>query len=150
MGCAPEEVAAAAERVLSEREANFKSYRAALERLAKAEATLALQSAPPGPNGLRVIARVLEDSPGEYLGFFAARIAESEKTIALLFAKYGGHLLFAQHPSAGKDMNALLKQVLGRVGGKGGGTRDFARGRLDDPMQAESALYSAKELLSTS
>jgi alanyl-tRNA synthetase len=45
-------------------------------------------------------------------------------------------------------MSALLKQVLGKIGGKGGGTRDFARGRLDDPLQAESALSSAKELLS--
>jgi alanyl-tRNA synthetase len=107
-----------------------------------------LQSAQAGPNGLRIIARVLEDSPGEYLGFFAAKIAESEKTIALLFAKYGGHVLFAQHPSAGRDMNALLKQVFEKIGGKGGGTRDFARGRLDDPMQAESALSSVRELLS--
>jgi len=148
LGCAPEEVTAAAERALSERDANFKSHRVALERLAKAEATLALQSAPAGPRGLRIIARVLEDSPGEYLGFFAAKIAESEKTIALLFAKYGGHVLFAQHPSSGKDMSALLRQVLGKIGGKGGGTRDFARGRLDDPLQVESALSSAKELLS--
>src|SRR4029077_3011848 len=73
-GCAPEEVAGAAERALSERDANFKSYRVALERLAKAEATLALQSAPPGPNGLQIIARVVEDSSGEYLGFFAGKI----------------------------------------------------------------------------
>jgi alanyl-tRNA synthetase len=150
LGCAPEEVAGAAERALSERDANFKSYRAALERLAKAEATFALQVAPAGPHGLRIVARVVEDSPGEYLGFFAGKIAESEKTIALLFAKYGGHVLFAQHPSAGKDMSALLKRVLEKIGGKGGGTRDFARGRLDDPLQAESALSSAKELLSAS
>lgn len=148
LSCAPEEVVTAAERALSERDASFKGFRAMLERLAKAEATLALQSAPPSSNGLRIIARVLEDSPGEYLGFFAAKIAESEKTIALLFAKYGGHVLFAQHPSAGKDMSGLLKQVFGRMGGKGGGTRDFARGRLDDPLQAETALSFAKELLS--
>jgi alanyl-tRNA synthetase len=44
-------------------------------------------------------------------------------------------------------MNALLKQVLAKVGGKGGGTRDFARGRLDDPTQAEKSLAFAKELL---
>jgi alanyl-tRNA synthetase len=148
LACAPEEVVVAAERALSERDANFKSYRVALERLAKAEAALALQSTPPGPSGLRIIARVLEDSPGEYLGFFASKIAESEKTIALLFARYGGHVLFAQHPSTGKDMNALLKQVLERIGGKGGGTRDFARGRLSDPLLVETALSSAKELLS--
>ncbi len=44
-------------------------------------------------------------------------------------------------------MNALLKQVLGEIGGKGGGTRDFARGRLNDGVHAERALSLAKEML---
>ena len=56
-------------------------------------------------------------------------------------------MLFAQHSSAGKDMNALLKQVLEKIGGKGGGTRDFARGRLNDATLAERALSLAKEIL---
>jgi len=45
-----------------------------------------------------------------------------------LLSRSGGDLIFAQHPTAGKDMNALLKQVLAEFAGKGGGTRDFARG----------------------
>jgi alanyl-tRNA synthetase len=148
LGCAPEEILSAASRALVERDANFKGFRTMLERLAKTEAALSLRAISPDPQGLHVVARVFEDVPAEYLGFFAAKIAESEKTISLLFTKYGGHVLFAQHPSTGRDMNALLKQVLEKIGGKGGGTRDFARGRLDDPLQAESALSSAKELLS--
>jgi alanyl-tRNA synthetase len=149
LDCAREEILSATSRALVERDANFKSFRAMLERLAKTEATLALQANSTGPRGLHVIERIFEDVPGEYLGFFAAKIAESEKAVALLFARYGGHVVFAQHPSAGKDMNALLKQVLGKIGGKGGGTRDFARGRLEDPLHAEAVLTSAKELLST-
>jgi alanyl-tRNA synthetase len=58
-------------------------------------------------------------------------------------------VFFAQHPTAGADMNALLKEVLAKVGGKGGGTRDFARGRLDDPNKAEEALALAREILAT-
>ncbi len=58
-----------------------------------------------------------------------------------------GHLLFAQHPLAEKDMSALLKQVLEKVGGKGGGTRDFARGRLNDSSFADRALSLAKDVL---
>jgi alanyl-tRNA synthetase len=46
-------------------------------------------------------------------------------------------------------MNALVKQVLAKNGGKGGGTRDFARGRLDDATQAEKSLTLARDLLST-
>ena len=44
-------------------------------------------------------------------------------------------------------MNSLLKQVLEKAGGKGGGTRDFARGRLNEGASPERALSVAKEML---
>jgi alanyl-tRNA synthetase len=44
-------------------------------------------------------------------------------------------------------MSALLRQVLAHFGGKGGGTRDFARGKLADDKMAEKALEVAKSLL---
>jgi alanyl-tRNA synthetase len=146
LSCAPEEVVSAATRALAERDTNFKNYRAVLERLAKAEATLALQAAS-ATQEVRIVSRVFEDVPADYLGFFGTELARSEKTIAFLATKDDGHLLFAQHPSAGKDMNALLKLVLEKVGGKGGGTRDFARGRLHNGTSAEQALSLAKEML---
>jgi alanyl-tRNA synthetase len=67
--------------------------------------------------------------------------------VALLSRSADGHLLFAQHPGAGKDMNVLLKQVLAQFPGKGGGTRDFARGKLNDAVQAEQAVTFARQLL---
>jgi len=147
LGCAPEDIVAASMRVLAERDANFKTLRGLQERLSEAEAALALQSITPDAGGLRIVARVFEGVPADYLGFFATAFAKSEKAIALLAAAEGGHLLFAQHSSAGKDMNALLKEVLEKVGGKGGGTRDFARGRLEDAGRVERALSLAKEML---
>jgi alanyl-tRNA synthetase len=146
LSCAPEEVVSAATRTLDERDANFKKFRAILERLAKAEAALALQG-PSDSRGFRVVSRVFENVPADYLGFFASELAKSEKTIALLGTNEDGHLLFAQHLSVGKDMNALLKEVCEKVGGKGGGTRDFARGRLNNGATAEEALSFAKEML---
>jgi len=147
LSCAPEDVVAASMRVLAERDANFKALRSLQERLAEAEAALALQAAPAGSHGLRILSRVLDGAPADYLGFFATAFVKSEKAVALLAAADGGHLLFAQHSSAGKDMNALLKQVLERTAGKGGGTRDFARGRLNDATLAARALTLAKEML---
>jgi alanyl-tRNA synthetase len=148
LSCSFEETVSAASRAIAERDTNFKNFRTMLERLAKAEAALTVQSTPSSPQGLRIVSRMFEDVPAEYLGFFATEIAKSDKTAALLALSEGGHLLFAQHPSAGKDMAALLKQVLEKFGGKGGGTRDFARGRVNDPSQAEMVLSFAKELLS--
>jgi alanyl-tRNA synthetase len=148
LSCAPEELIAAAERVLSERDANFKKTRALLQRLAEIEAGQAVREAAPNSDGLRIVQQVVEDAEPEFLGHFATEIAKTEKSIALLAGASSGNILFAQHPSAPRDMNVLLKQVLAKVGGKGGGTRDFARGRLSDPTIAASALALARDLLS--
>jgi len=147
LACAPEDIVSAASRAVAERDANFKTVRTLLQRLAEAEAALALQATAPGSQGLRILSRVFEGVPADYLGFFGTAFAKSEKAIALLATVEDGHLLFAQQPSAGKDMNALLKQVLEEVGGKGGGTRDFARGRLNDGASAKRALSLAEKLL---
>ncbi len=149
LGCAPEELVAGVERAISEREVNFKRTRALLERLAQMESAQALREAAPNANGFRVIQRVFEDVEPEFLGYFATEIAKTNKSVALLARRGCGHVFFAQHPTVGADMNALLKQVLAKAGGKGGGTRDFARGRLDDPKKAEEALGLALEILAT-
>ncbi len=147
LGCAPEDLVAAAERSVSERDVNFKKTRVLLQRLAEIEAAQAVRESAPNSGGLRIVDRVFEDVEPEFLGFFATQVAKTEKSIALLARLGCGHMLFAQHPTATKDMSALLKQVLAKFGGKGGGTRDFARGRLDDSTQAEKALALATALL---
>ena len=149
LSCAPDDVVSSASRALADRDTNLKKIRALLERLAEAEATLTLYAAAGGADGLRVVSRVFVDVPPEYLGFFGTAIARTEKTVGLLALTGAGDLLFAQHASAGKDVNALLKQVFERFRGKGGGTRDFARGKLADPSQMESALALAREKLSS-
>jgi alanyl-tRNA synthetase len=146
--CAPEDVAAAAERAVRERDAHFKNARGLLERLAEAEAIVALRDTRAVSEGHRVVACVFaEDTRAEYLGFFATEIAKTDKAVALLARSGSGEVVFAQHPSAGKDMNIVLRQVLQELGGKGGGSRDFARGKLTDASQAEKAVARAKELL---
>ncbi len=149
LGCAPEELVAGVERAISERDANFKKTRALLERLAEIEAEQAVREATPDASGGRVIQRVFKDVEPEFLGAFATNIAKTERSVALLARRGCGHVFFAQHPTVGADMNALLKQVMAKAGGKGGGTRDFARGRLDEPNKAEEALALAREILAT-
>jgi len=147
LSCSPEEVVASAERALSERDMHFKNARAALQLLADAEAGLAIQATPAGAEGLRVVSRVLVGIPAEFLPLFATALAKFEKTVALLARAECGHVVFAQHAAAAKDMNALLKLTLEKVGGKGGGPRDFARGQLEDSGKAEEALAVAREAL---
>jgi alanyl-tRNA synthetase len=145
--CSDEDAVKSVERLTIERDSQFKILRATTGRLAEAEARLVLQETAVGENGLKVVARVLEGVEPAYLAQFAAQIAKTECAVALLVRRECGHLAFAQHPSAGNDMSALLKQVLEKVGGKGGGTRDFARGSLENAQHAGAAITLAKSLI---
>jgi alanyl-tRNA synthetase len=148
LGSAVEDVPVSVERAISERDLHFKNARALLQRVAEADAAAVLQSGEINANGLRIVAQVFgEETQPEYLNSFATQLVKAERTIALLGRSACGHLIFAQHPSAGKDMNALLKQVLAQFAGKGGGTCDFARGKLADAVQAEKAITLAQQLL---
>ena len=147
LGCSAEDLPSSGERLLSERDANFKRTRALLERLAELESAEAVRNVGINSDGVRLVSRVLSDVEPEFLGFLATEIARQDNSVALLVRREGGDAVFAQHPSAGKDMSALLRQVLGKVSGKGGGTRDFARGRLADPTRADEALHLAAALL---
>jgi len=145
--CASTDLVSAAGRVLSEREAQRKALQTLTLRLAETEAITALASTSSDSSGVRLVSRVVSGVEPEYLLPFATEVARVEKTTALLVHADSGHLVFAQHPSMGNDMNVVLQRVLEKLGGKGGGTRDFARGRLKEPAQAAAALEMARRYL---
>jgi alanyl-tRNA synthetase len=143
LNCAPQEAVAAAERVVMERDAHFKNAKASLQKLAEMDARTSLQDFPVGADGLRVVTKLFADDPPEYVQAFAREVAQAENTIALVARSECGHIFFSQHPSAKKDMNALLAESLKKVAGKGGGSRGSARGRLADPQRASEFLTIA-------
>jgi alanyl-tRNA synthetase len=147
LGVAPDSAASALERALAERDAHFKNLRATLQRLAQAQAAAALSTAKALAGGIRAITIVISDIHPEYLTALASELAKSEKTIAQVAHRESGQIILAQHPSAARDMNALLRQMLEKVPGKGGGTKDFARAKLNDPTQVEQAVALAKSLV---
>lgn len=142
--CSPEEVSAALDKTLAEREASFKLAKARGERLAELEAEKIVRETAAGLDGVKLVARVSEGMEASYILLLAPAIAKHEKTVVLIARRECGHVLFGQHPGVGKDMNALLKKVLGEIGGKGGGTKDFARGALSDAANAQKAIELAR------
>jgi len=134
------------ERLAAERDANFKSLRAALQQLATLWATQLASTAPAAANGVRVAALLLRGAHPELLLPLATEIAKNERTIALLVLEESGQLVFAQHPTAGKDLAAVLKSVLAGHAGKGGGNKDFVRAKLVDSGASAAALELAKSL----
>jgi alanyl-tRNA synthetase len=142
--CSVEEVLAMLDKALAERDASYKSGRERGERLAIFEAEKIVNDTPPGMDGIRVVMRVFEGVDANYVLMLAPALAAHEKTIALVARKECGHIFFGQGPGVGKDMNSLLKKVLEQVGGKGGGTKDFARGGLKDLSTAHKAIELAR------
>jgi alanyl-tRNA synthetase len=141
LSCPPEEAPSALERAIAERDSQFKSARSAWQRLAELEAASILASTSANTDGLRVVSRVFQaDTSPEFAGFLAAQLSKAERTVSLFALVESGQLIFAQTSSAGRDMAALLKRVLAELGGKGGGTRDFARGKLSDPSKSQQAI----------
>jgi alanyl-tRNA synthetase len=147
LSCAPEEALAAIEKAAAERDAHFKSLRAAAQQLAEARTRLLIASSTPTDRGLRIVAEVLRDESADILLPLATELAKTEKTVALLIHEPTGQLVFAQHTTAGKDLTALLKQVTAVVPGKGGGTKDFVRAKLAEPGRATEALEIARKMI---
>jgi alanyl-tRNA synthetase len=149
LGCALEELPAAVGRLAAERDANFKSLRSALQQLATLWAAQLASTAPAAANGVRIASLLLRGAHPELLLPLATEIAKNERTIALLVLEESGQVVFAQHPSAGKDLGVVLKSVLAAHPGKGGGNKDFVRAKLADPSSSAAALELAKNLAAT-
>jgi alanyl-tRNA synthetase len=144
---APHDLHASVARLLQERESAVRNFKSLLPKLADADAATRLGAITASADGGRSVTEVLRDVAPEYLQFYATALVRSENVVALLAVQETGALLFAQHPGVGKDMNAVLREVLDRLGGKGGGTKDFARGALTDPAKASEALSLAGRLI---
>ena len=92
------------------------------------------------------MAVLLREENPELLLPLATELAKNDKTIALVVHEGSGQLVFAQTAGGGKDMAALLKQVLASVPGKGGGTRDFVRAKLVEPARSSETLALAAQI----
>jgi alanyl-tRNA synthetase len=116
-------------------------------RLAEYMAAELLRNAPER-NGRKIVRHVV---PAESLGdarMLAHAIAANPSAVALIGAAGNpAKLFFAQQPGGPDDMGALLKQVAAKVGGMGGGARDFAQGGGMNSARLEEALEMAQSLL---
>jgi alanyl-tRNA synthetase len=77
-----------------------------------------------------------------FIKLLAQRLTrQSSPVIALLAATSGQpSLVFAQSAGQPFDMGALMKELLARLGGRGGGSKDIAQGGLPQVEGLEAAL----------
>jgi alanyl-tRNA synthetase len=107
----------------------------ALDQLAELMALAALHSQPE-KTGRKIVVKAFSDRDISFAKLFAQKVTRTAMPAIALVASTVNTpgLVFAQTPSqasgAAADMGALLKQVLSSVGGRGGGSRDFAQGGI--------------------
>jgi alanyl-tRNA synthetase len=156
--CATSEVPAVITKLTEERRSQHTAGKKMEERLAQLEARELLEkhssgSAPgPSPDGSpRIIAATLDDATANYLGILAAKLVAESNVVALLASRAAGHVVFAQTKgsSSPTDLGALVRDTLRDLGGKGGGSKDFAQGSLPNPADAEKAVQRAQTRLSS-
>jgi alanyl-tRNA synthetase len=130
----------------------------ALDQLAELMALAALRDLPE-TNGRKIVVRAFSDRDIGFAKLFAQKVTRAATpAIALVASSVDpAGLVFAQTPSltlaqgsggtpgAPVDMGALLKQVLSSVGGRGGGSRDFAQGGVPagSKIKVEQLLQQA-------
>ncbi len=106
-----------------------KQYDDALDQLAELMALAALKDQPE-TNGRKIVVRAFSHRDISYAKLFAQKVTRAAvPSIALVASAVDPPgLVFAQTVGGSADMGALLKHVLSSVGGRGGGSRDFAQG----------------------
>ena len=144
---APQDLGASIDRLLREKESSAKRLKSLLPKVAESEAAVLLSAVSPRPDGIRVISRLFEGAESDHLQLLATALARAEGVVALLADELSGSVVLAQNPAAARDMNALLKGVFERFAGKGGGSREFARGALSENSKAAAAIELAKSLI---
>ena len=122
----------------------------ALEQLAEATAVAALNGQP-HTQGTKVVVRSFDDRDISFAKLFAQRVARAGVPAVALVASTTNPpgLVFAQSPGGSADMGTLLKQVLATVGGRGGGSRDFAQGGVPPGSDVEQLLKQAVGTIGT-
>jgi len=99
-------------------------------------------------DGRKIVRQVFAAEDLAEAKMVAHGVAKQRCAVALIAVKgKPATLYFAQSAGGPSDMSSILKQVVAKLGGKGGGTRDFAQGGGLDEDKLEEALAFAETLL---
>ena len=95
--------------------------------------------------GRKIITRMFPDRDLSFIKLLGQKLTrQSSSAVALLGATSAQPaLVFAQSPGQSFDMGALMKEALGKLGGRGGGSKDMAQG---GPSQVEAIETTLNEL----
>ena len=145
---AADELPSAIERLQNEGKDLRKQVKDLQSKLAAAEGD-ALADAAIETAGIMLVAAALEGWDPAALKTVASRIAERPRHMAVLVGQsVPAAIVIARAPDVSTDAAALLRQLVARHGGKGGGRADLAQGG-GIAAPADRVLQSARELIAS-
>jgi alanyl-tRNA synthetase len=128
LSVAPEELPGAIERLQGENKTLQRVLRATQERLAIHDAAALVARAPRTGGRLVVVEALADLDAGALKAMATAAAAHPGAAVALFGASAPSLVVVASHPDAGVDASAVLKALVARFGGKGGGKPELAQG----------------------
>lgn len=132
------------ERLAREAQEDARALEAARKRLLAYEAVERLAVVPPAP--VKILRLEFPQRDPEEVRVLLREITARERCVVLAGIVETGRLYFARSPGDGPEMAALLARAAQAVGGRGGGTAEFAQGAVGqgDPVVRALALAEAE------
>jgi alanyl-tRNA synthetase len=95
-------------------------------------------------NGRKIILQVFPDRDLTFIKLLAQRLARQGPASISLLATTSDPpaLVFAQSTGQPFDMGSLMKEILVKLGGRGGGSKDMAQGGPQQTVAIESELQA--------
>jgi alanyl-tRNA synthetase len=126
-----------------------KQHEQSLEELAAAYAAVLLADAGES-QGRKIVVRTLSDRDLNFVKLLAQKLTRLSPSVVALLATTSPQpsLVFAQSSGQPFDMGALMKEVMTKIGGRGGGSKDMAQGGIPSAKGIEATLKAVASTLS--
>ncbi|HVM94209.1 MAG TPA: alanine--tRNA ligase-related protein [Terriglobales bacterium] len=100
-------------------------------------------------SGRKIVLRVFADRDSAFAKLFAQKLVRAGLGVVALVASTVSPpgIVFAQTAGGSADMGALLKEALAAIGGRGGGSHDFAQGGVPAGCDVEKLLRDVERKL---
>lgn len=137
------ELGDALDRIVAESRVHERSLQDARKRLLGYEAAERVAALPAGSEG-RVVQLLFPNRDGDEVRALLREVTALTQAVVVAGVSETGRVWFARAPGDGPDLAALLSRVCRAVGGRGGGTAEFAQGAVP-PGDAVARVLAAAE-----
>lgn len=146
IGCGMAELPQMIGKMIEERRANVRDAKKLTEHLAELEASeLLTKKVEASADGARkIVSAIFDDAAASYLSMLASKLVANSGVRAALASRSAKAIVLAQSAGLDGDMGALLRELLAKFGGKGGGSKVFAQGSVDDANGIDGVIADAR------